>query len=87
MGYLKPITLHDPGATTRSSTRAGRKIVVASPLILTVSATIAWFGIAGWRFIEILLLAATSIKMLWTTFLRLHTMTHLQGAPRARRRR
>ena len=70
MGYPKPINLQDPGVTTRSlSAQAGRKIDVASLSILIVAAEMAWFGILGWGFVEILRLAATSIKMPWTTFL------------------
>jgi hypothetical protein len=68
MNSLKPINLQNPAIKARSpSTRAGRNIVMA--LLSIVSATISWFGILGWGFVEILQLAATSIKKLWTTFL------------------
>jgi hypothetical protein len=70
MNSLKPINLQNPAIKARSaSTRAGRNIVMALLSILIVSATISWFGILGWGFVEILQLAATSIKKLWTTFL------------------
>jgi hypothetical protein len=65
---LKPVNLRDPGVKTGStSARAGRRAVLALLSILIVSATIAWFGILGWGFIEVLQLAATSIRKLWTT--------------------